>query len=74
MAAKVKVFKTVSEFIGGHWHTSVFSANSPDQTFAKIGTLVMDQDDMPNFADKFDACHVVKIDGREIEVDDRHGR
>lgn len=71
MTVKHRVFKTVAELIGGHWHVTVLSANAPNQTFANIGTLVMDQDDMPNFADKFDAHHVVKIDGNEIEVGER---
>lgn len=57
MTAKTRVFKTRSEKLGGHWHVAVFSANGPQYTYAKMGDLVMDEDDYINFLSAFKATH-----------------
>lgn len=54
---KTRVFKTRAEKRGGHMHVTVFSANAPDQTFANIGTLVMDVSDYVAFNKNFNAQH-----------------
>ena len=57
MTAKNRVFKTRSEKRGGHWHVAVFSADGPQYTYAKMGDLVMDEDDFINFTTAFKAMH-----------------
>lgn len=39
------IFKFRAKKMGGHFHTSVFSALSEDYTFAKLGDIVLDERD-----------------------------
>jgi len=59
---KHRVFKTRDEKRGGHVHVTVFSSNSPDQTYANIGTLVMDASDYLAFNVSFKAQHEIRED------------
>ena len=54
---KDRVFRTRAELLGGHYHVDVFSAPHSEHGFARIGTLVMDEDDYPNFVASFEAEH-----------------
>ena len=54
------VFKTRAEKLGGHYHVQVFAASNYSQTFADIGTLVMDEDDYDSFIINFKAMHTTK--------------
>lgn len=40
-----KYFKFIYEKFGGHYHCGVYSSNHPDQTFAKLGDLCIDEAD-----------------------------
>ena len=55
-----RVFKTYAEQLGNHWHVDVYSAPSPDLTYARLGTLVMDQLDYDYFKQLFAAQHYLK--------------
>lgn len=57
---KDRVFRTVGEKLGGHWHVRIFAAERPDRTFACIGTLVMDEDDYNWFTALFACEHKTK--------------
>jgi len=41
----MKYFKFRWNKLGGHYHTAVFSANDPNQIFAKLGDIIMDESD-----------------------------
>ena len=41
----MNVFRTRARKMGGHYHVAVFSAPSSLRTFAKLGDLVMDEED-----------------------------
>ncbi len=59
---KHRVFKTRAEKRGGHMHVTIFSSNSPTQTYANIGTLVMDASDYVAFTVCFKALHEIMED------------
>lgn len=60
------IFKTRAILQGGHFHVRVFSAKSPEHTFAKLGSLIMDSRDYESFTAAFEAEHVLDPDPFEI--------
>lgn len=55
-----RVFRSVAERLGAHWHVAVFSARSKDHTFAKLGNLVMDDHDYQWFTALLACEHIQK--------------
>lgn len=45
----MRVFKARATKQGGHYHVAIFSASKENETFAKLGDLVMDEDDWEAF-------------------------
>lgn len=41
--------KLVAKKAGGHYHTAIFTANNPNQTYAKCGNVVFDEKDIEAF-------------------------
>jgi hypothetical protein len=54
---KDRLFRSTAEKLGGHYHVRVFSGSHPEQSFACLGTLVMDEHDYASFTRKFGAQH-----------------
>lgn len=50
-----RYFKFRWKKVGEHWHGSIYSAKSPSQTYAKLGSLRMDESDMLVFRHFFRA-------------------
>jgi hypothetical protein len=55
-----KVFKTRAEKLGGHWHVQFFSAKDEAQTYAGLGTLIMDDDDYKTLVRVLPGFHAIK--------------
>lgn len=50
----MRVFRVRYRKLGGHYHLRIFSARTRESTFAKLGDLVMDEDDWDAFCARGD--------------------
>jgi len=57
---KDRIFRTRAQKYGGHYTVLVYSADGSRHSFAKIGTLVMEETDYPCFVQKFRGEHILE--------------
>lgn len=62
MTSEPRVFRTRAQLLGGHYHVKVFSAKATNQTFANMGTVVMDKDDYRVFCVAFQGEHFFEVE------------
>lgn len=58
-----RVYRVKYRLLGGHYHCSVFSSKSRDHTYAKMGDLVIGENELSSFLHDF-------LGGQKVEVFD----